>query len=55
VPQDFRRAYYWFNLAAADGDVEAGMWRDCVLPRLTPKDLAEIQEQTRAALEDREH
>ena len=38
------RAYMWFNLAAALGNVNAAKSRDIVATRMTPQQIAEAQE-----------
>jgi len=52
VPQDFAEAYFWLDLAAA-GERDASIakidaeYRDRVASRLTPADLARVQERAR--------
>ncbi len=43
VPQDFVRAYLWFDIAAAQGDKTAQKSRDIIASRLTPDQIAEAQ------------
>jgi TPR repeat protein len=43
VPQDYVRAYMWFNLAATNGLGEAARDRESVIARMTPAQIAEAQ------------
>ena len=40
VPQDLRQSWFWFSLAAAQGDAEAGKKRDEVAGKMDPEALA---------------
>ena len=46
VPQDFVEAYKWFNLAAASGHKESVKFRENILRRMTPEQIAEGQKRT---------
>ena len=43
VPQDYVRAYMWFNLAAAQGEQKAARFLDMAAQRMTPAQIAEAQ------------
>lgn len=43
VTQDFKQAYVWFSVAAANGDLKAPEARDLIVNLLTHKDLNEAQ------------
>ena len=47
VPQDFVRAYLWFNIAAAQGDKTAQKGRDLIVSQMTPDQIAEAQRMAR--------
>ena len=40
VPQDYIRAYMWWNLAASSGNKDAVSGRDAVSKRMTPADIS---------------
>ena len=45
VPQNYREAYIWYSLAAANGDKEAAEYRDKSAKRLSPADLSSAQKE----------
>ena len=45
VPQNYQKAYYWFSLAAANGNTAAEKWRDEVVEKMTPQQIAKAQEE----------
>ena len=47
VPRDQVMAYLWFNLAAAQGDEHAAIFRDEVGKHMTPDQIAAAQRLTR--------
>ena len=47
VPQDYKEAHKWYNLAAVDGDKQAEMWRDAIAKKMTPEQIAEAQKLAR--------
>ena len=47
VPQDYVRAYAWFNLVAAQGHADAVKSRDAVRGWMTASQVAEGQQLTR--------
>ena len=47
VPQDYVRAYMWFDLAAAQGTKGAAEWRELIAARMTPAQIAEAQKLAR--------
>jgi uncharacterized protein len=47
VPQDYVRAYMWFDLAAAQGTKGAAEWREHIAARMAPEQIAEAQKLAR--------
>jgi hypothetical protein len=47
VPQDYKFAHMWFNLAAANGDKEAIEVRDVIAGEMTREDINEAQQMAR--------
>ncbi len=47
VPQDFVQAHMWFNLAGAQGRIQAAKNRDIVAKSMTPAQIAEAQKLAR--------
>jgi TPR repeat protein len=47
VPQNYIRAYMWWNLAASSGYKDAVSGRDAVSKRMTPADISAAQKLTR--------
>ena len=47
VPQDYVQEHIWFNLAAAQGEEEAGKWRNILAKQMTPAQIAEAQKLAR--------
>jgi len=47
VPQDYVRAYMWFNLSAAQGNPPAAKDRDDIAKRMTHAQIAEAQKLAR--------
>lgn len=43
VPRDLIEAYKWFNLCTASGDTKGEVWRDRLVDKMTPKQIAEGQ------------
>ena len=43
VPEDYVKAYAWFNLAAAQGAEDAIKNKDLLRPRMTAEQVAEAQ------------
>ncbi len=43
VPQDYVQAHMWYNLAAAQGQKDAGKVRDSLAGKMTPAQIAEAQ------------
>jgi TPR repeat protein len=43
APQDYVRAYMWFNLAATSGNQEAAHNRDLLAGHMTSEQIAEAQ------------
>jgi len=43
VTQDYVQAHMWYNLAAAQGQKDAGKWRDSLAEKMTPAQIAEAQ------------
>ncbi len=43
VTQDYVQAHMWYNLAAAQGQKDAGKWRDSLAEKMTPEQIAEAQ------------
>ena len=50
VPQDYVRAHFWLNLAAATGLAAAVKSRDIVANEMTPQQIAEAQKMARECL-----
>ena len=45
VPQNYREAYIWFSIAAANGSEEAKEYVEIVKAKLSPEQLADAQEE----------
>jgi len=43
VPKDYVQAHMWYTLAAAQGDKDAGEFRDLLAEKMTPAQIAEAQ------------
>jgi uncharacterized protein len=43
VPKDFIQAHMWYNLSAAQGEKQASEFRDALVKRMTPAQVAEAQ------------
>ncbi|MDA8031528.1 MAG: hypothetical protein MPK62_10485 [Alphaproteobacteria bacterium] len=52
VPQNYIYAHMWYNLAASNGDEQAGEWRDSVASAMTPEQIAEAQALAAACLKN---
>jgi hypothetical protein len=48
VPQDYIEAYKWYNLATAQGDKQAGGFRDDLSQQMTREQIAEAQRRASA-------
>ena len=44
VPQDFVQAHAWFNVASANGNVDAAIFRDELAKRMWPNQIARAQQ-----------
>jgi TPR repeat protein len=47
IPQDYVQAHKWLNLSAAQGDTDAGRFRDWVAEKMTLDQIAEAQKLAR--------
>ena len=47
VPQDYIRAYMWWNIAASSGIKEAVSGRNAISKRMTPADISTAQKLAR--------
>jgi TPR repeat protein len=48
VPKNITEAYFWFNLAAAQGDDDAEKNRDILAKRMTREQIADAQQRSAA-------
>ena len=51
--QDYATAHMWLNIAAANGDKDAGKARDGVAAEMTAAAIIEAQRRARACMESR--
>jgi TPR repeat protein len=50
VPQNFVLAHMWFNISSANGKEDAVVFRDDLVTRMTPEQVADAQERARICM-----
>ena len=52
VPQDYKIALKWWNIAASRGHKEAAKYRDTIAARITPAEITKAQDLARNCVEN---